>query len=191
MLLNSERSNWHTIAHRPTDPERRQLADAPPTVVETVRLAELLATRATDFVRMDLEGFEETLFADLVDYATGCIAGSPVEGGRTFVLPSILFETHPEYYSSDGASFEGTLTRMATLGYRCRYLVADRIHAAGTDRLFSEAGYAVDLQVANFPMADRAIYEGVREEVAFEMIARTGAVHAALLEPDNRSIRLG
>jgi FkbM family methyltransferase len=171
-LRLSARSNWHTIEADPAHRQRREMQAQATITVPTTDFVQAIATREVRVVRMDIEGYEQTLLADLAQRAR-----------EVPKLPTVVMETHPEYYAHEGEEFAHTLRQLADAGIRPKWLAVDRVHAAGTGRVLEWCGFAPELVAAEFPEVDRCIYEVPAERIdeAIDLIATSAVVHAAVL----------
>jgi FkbM family methyltransferase len=175
-LLLSAKSNWHSL-HRPAVDTRsgwrhkyaREVIGE--LDVNARSLDHYLADKPPiDLIRMDLEGYEVEILKGL---AARCASGAR--------RPAVLFETHPEFYEAGGNDVRPVLDELCRVhGYEVRYLVSDD-HDGSATTVFRRYGIGTDRIVAQFPR--RAIYSGVDESAAIELIAAHEQVHAALLAP--------
>lgn len=182
-LLLTAQSNWHSF-HRPQldagvawlDKYRRKIIGS--SQVHTHGLQTYLAGKPPlDLLRMDLEGYEVEILRS--------INALPLAATRRL---HILFETHPEFYAG-GEHMRSVLESLCKEhGFRVKYVVSDyqfgcRRHTGiePAAHIFARRGYGAAHIVRQF--RSRAIYAGVRNDDAIDLICRSESVNAALLAP--------
>ena len=174
-LFLSDKANWHTLCSHEfvRDPLwRRHYKDSLP--VTAISLWDFTKERrAVDLVRMDLEGFEVAVLRGILPYIA-----------TNHFRAKILFETHPEFYHDAQNNMREVLSELLlTCGYHVKYIMSDGHKSNSGFSTFERKGYGEKNIVARFPICDRAVYEGVSNVDAIELICHSQAVHAALLEP--------
>jgi FkbM family methyltransferase len=133
--------------------------------VETVTVPALMAGRAPDLIRMDVEGHE-------VEIINGLIPA--VERGE--MAPMILFETHLSRYGKDH-DMERPLRRLFDLGYRTR--LAASSSRRGTAALEAR-GYRGGAEIATDDVT-RVIFEDISAGDSVGLICRAGGLRTVLL----------
>ena len=133
--------------------------------VETVTVPHLMAGRAPDLIRMDVEGHE-------VEVINGLLPA--IESGE--MAPMILFETHLSRYGSDH-DIEATLRHIFEFGYRVK--LAGSSSQNGTAKVLAR-GYQGGAPIRTDDV-ERVIFEDLKNQDALDLICREGGLRTVLL----------
>jgi FkbM family methyltransferase len=176
-------SNWHSF-HRPDVDasiawlrkyERKVIAEHS---VPTRTLSTYLSDKPQiDLMRMDIEGYEIEILRSL----------RSLPRAATERL-HVLFETHPEFYGEGDEMYSVLDALRREHALAVKYLVSDfqwgsRRYPAiePAERIFARRGYRSGHIVKAF--RNRAIYAGIAQPDAIDLICRCECVNAALLAP--------
>lgn len=158
----SEMSNLNTFHDTGTSSLR--LTGAPIDVM-TSTVPAVMAGRAPDLIRMDVEGHEVEVLSGLLP---------AIERGE--MRPMVIFETHLPRYSAEH-DIEAPLRRLFALNYRV--MLVGSSSERGT-RIIEGLGYR-SLQKVRSDGVERAIFANIRDEDAIDLIRQKGGVRTVLL----------
>lgn len=168
----SAMSNRHTF--HPFEyygPSEQTLREIEPLQVPVSTVSTFTKDRPVDLIRMDVEGYE-------VEIMTGM--REALESGE--FSASILFEVHRPRYDFDKHDICGPLQSLFDSGYIVKWLALDGYKERNTKQQVARMGYSDSNMVAKFASSDRAVYSGISNEHALELISTSVSVRAAFLE---------
>ena len=96
--------------------------------------------------------------------------------------PSLLFEVHRPRYDSEKHDIRGPMNALFNAGYRVKWLASDGYESRNTKTDYESLGYGKDYIATYFSSSDRAVYEGVSNEHALDLISSSDFVRAVFLE---------
>lgn len=134
--------------------------------IQTISLKELIKkTFNPDFIRMDIEGYEEKVLKDLSNL-------------KLKEYPIICFETHLTKYKE----MEVVLERLFKKGYKVKY--ASSSFENGSLKL-KKLGYKPILKNIKTDDVKRNIYKNIKNGDAINLICKSGGLRTILMSPKN------
>ncbi|MEX0762556.1 MAG: FkbM family methyltransferase [Dehalococcoidia bacterium] len=170
MSVMSNRHTFHPVEY--VGPSRQTLRDGKPVDIPVTTIGDFAREgRQFDLIRMDIEGYEVEVFQGLIP----ALADLPFK-------PAILFETHRPRYDAEKHDMRRPLEGLFGAGYRVKWLASDGHDSRGGSQAYAERGYGPANIEAVFKSSDRALYNGISNEHAIDLICSTDWVRAAFLE---------
>ena len=118
-------------------------------VVDCYTLEKFLENRRyPNFIKMDVEGHEVSIFEGALNYFTN-------NKGNT----NILLEVHPSYYDEEN-NFAKILEKYFEIGFSTKYVISTPV---GQPKLFKKAGYS-PIEIIETDRVFRGIYDNVKDE---------------------------
>ena len=159
-FLLSEHSNlWHVVDGK-SDKNKKKIK------IQTISLRELIKKNfCPDFIRMDIEGYEEKVLDDLTSL-------------KLKRYPIICFETHSSKYKN----MSTILNKLFDKGYFVKY--ASSSYEEGSLKV-ERLSYKPIIQNIATDDVYRNIYKDLKKKDAIELICNTGGLRTILMSPKN------
>ena len=159
-FLLSEHSNLGHILDDDNTENKKKIK------IQTISLNKLIKkTFSPDFIRMDIEGYEENVLKDLSEL-------------KLKKFPIICFETHLSKYKK----MKSILKKLFLKGYKVKY--ASSSFENGSVKL-KKLGYKPILQNIRTDDVKRDIYTDIKERDAIDLICNKGGLRTILMTPKN------
>ena len=160
-FLLSEHSNLGHITDNGSYENKKKIK------IKVISLKELIKKKfCPDFIRMDIEGYEEKVLEDLTNL-------------KLKQYPIICFETHRTKYKN----MRTILNKLFSKGYFVKY--ASSSYEEGSLKV-ERLGYKPIIQNISTDDVYRNIYINLKKEDALELICKIGGLRTILLSPKNR-----
>ena len=160
-FLLSEHSNLGHITDNGSYENKKKIK------IKVISLKELIKKKfCPDFIRMDIEGYEEKVLEDLTNL-------------KLKQYPIICFETHRTKYKN----MRTILNKLFSKGYFVKY--ASSSYEEGSLKV-ERLGYKPIIQNISTDDVYRNIYINLKKEDALELICKIGGLRTIVLSPKNR-----
>ena len=163
-FLLSEHSN---LGHIIDDKHSKNYKNKKKIKIQTISLNKLIKkTLFPDFIRMDVEGYEEYILKDLINL-------------KLKKYPIICFETHLSKYKK----MKDILKKLFNKGYRIKY--ASSSSESGSLKL-KNLGYKPIFKNIKTDDVTREIFKNIKKNHSIKLICELGGLRTVLMVCDNR-----